>query len=580
MAIPHETLARAKAAADAAPSHPVLRYNLGLMLHEAGNAAEAAVSYAQATSLKPDFFQAWNNLGLALEDLNRQNEADSAFRQALAVRPDYPAALKNLGRLCSATGDVETARACYRRLSELEPENWTARVVAALMLPAVHASAEALSAVRQRFSTELDALLKHAETLTGTAEQRLGAVERHANFYLAYQGEDDLELQTGYARLTRRLLDGAIPELQGPRSLAETGRLRVGFASCFFRDCTVGHYFRSWITDLDPERFEVWVYLLGGPEDALTETLRRAAFNTVRVEGSLPQAARSILDSSPDVLVYPELGMNGRTYALAAMRLAPVQCAGWGHPVTSGHRTVDYFLSCAAMEPEDGDAHYIESLVRLPGMGTRYAKPDVGTTLSRTDLGLPEEAHLYLFPHAPYKIHPENDALVAGILAADPSGVLVLCDGFAPGQGRMLRQRLEKALAERGVAPDRLRMLPHLPRGSFLEVNRLCDVMLDTTRWSGGNTTVDALAAGLPVVARRGRFMRGRQSAGMLDIIGLPELIAQNDDDYAAIALRLCADKQWRNEVSCRIAAARKRLFDDRAPVAALAAFLLSLRKP
>ena len=169
---------------------------------------------------------------------------------------------------------------------------------------------------------------------------------------------------------------------------------------------------------------------------------------------------------------------------------------------------------------------------------------------------------------------------MAGILSADPEGRLVLCQGVAPEQGRMLRRRLERTLAARGVAPDRLHVLPHLPRASFLEANRLCDVMLDTTRWSGGNTTLDALAAGLPVVTRRGRFMRGRQSAGMLEIIGLRELIAENDEDYAAIALRLGRDKTWRDELSRRITATRERLFNDRAPAAALAAFFLSLRKP
>jgi len=578
-AITQQALARARAAADAAPHHPGLRYNLGVMLHEATDAAGAAAAYAQATRLKPDFFQAWNNLGLALEDLNRADEAVRAFRQALAVRPDYPAALKNLGRLSAAAGDEEAARACYRRLGGLEPGNWAARIAAALMLPAVYNSSEALAAVRQRFSTELEALIEQARTPAGTAEQRLNALERHNNFFLAYQGEDDRELQAGYARLTRGLLGDACPELRGPRPLSMTGRLRVGFASCFFRDCTVGHYFRSWITDLDPERFEVWVYLLGGPEDAVTDAIRRPVFNTVRATGSLPEAAQAILDSAPDVLIYPELGMNGRTYALAALRLAPVQCAGWGHPVTSGHATVDYFLSCAAMEPEDADAHYIESLVRLPGLGTCYTKPDVRTTLSRADLGLPEAAHLYLFPHAPYKIHPENDAVLAGILAADPEGRLVLCEGIAPEQGRMLRRRLEGALADRGVAPDRLRVLPHLPRASFLEANRLCDVMLDATRWSGGNTTLDALAAGLPVVTHRGRFMRGRQSAGMLEIIGLRELIAENGEDYAAIALRLGRGRAWRDDISHRIAAARDRLFDDRTPVAKLASFLLSTRQ-
>ena len=66
----------------------------------------------------------------------------------------------------------------------------------------------------------------------------------------------------------------------------------------------------------------------------------------------------------------------------------------------------------------------------------------------------------------------------------------------------------------------------------------------------------------------------------MLEIIGLRELIAENDEEYAAIALRLGRDRAWRDDASHRIAAARDRLFDDRAPAAALAAFLHSLRKP
>ena len=264
-AITQEAMARARALADASPRHPGLRYNLGVMLHEANDAEGAAAAYVQATRLRPDFYQAWNNLGLALEDLNRTQEAVQAYRQALAVRPDYPAALKNLGRLLAAAGEVESARACYRRLCELEPENWVARLTAGLMLPAVHASSEALATVRQRFSMELDALIEQADTPAGTAEQRLNALELHNNFYLAYQGEDDRELQARYARLTRRLLGDACPELRDRHPQGKAGRMRVGFASCFLRDCTVGHYFMSWITDLDQERFEVWVYLLGGP---------------------------------------------------------------------------------------------------------------------------------------------------------------------------------------------------------------------------------------------------------------------------------------------------------------------------
>ena len=44
-------------------------------------------------------------------------------------------------------------------------------------------------------------------------------------------------------------------------------------------------------------------------------------------------------------IVYPELGMDVTSFALAALRLAPVQAATWGHPETTGLPTIDYFLS-------------------------------------------------------------------------------------------------------------------------------------------------------------------------------------------------------------------------------------------
>ena len=46
-----------------------------------------------------------------------------------------------------------------------------------------------------------------------------------------------------------------------------------------------------------------------------------------------------------DVLVYPEIGMDAGVYFMAFTRLAPVQMVFWGHPVSQGHATIDYFVS-------------------------------------------------------------------------------------------------------------------------------------------------------------------------------------------------------------------------------------------
>jgi predicted O-linked N-acetylglucosamine transferase (SPINDLY family) len=117
-------------------------------------------------------------------------------------------------------------------------------------------------------------------------------------------------------------------------------------------------------------------------------------------------------------------------------------------------------------------------------------------------------------------------------------------------------------------------VLPQVGRDDYLRINLVCDAMLDTMHWSGGNTSLDALACGLPMVSLPGAFMRGRQSAGMLNLLGAPELIAHDRADYIAIATRLSNDSVWRRELSAHIRAGRERLFDVRDAIVSLETFL------
>ncbi len=116
-------------------------------------------------------------------------------------------------------------------------------------------------------------------------------------------------------------------------------------------------------------------------------------------------------------------------------------------------------------------------------------------------------------------------------------------------------------------------MLPSLAHKDYLRVNRVCDAMLDTLYWSGGNTSLDALACGLPIVTLPGALMRGRQTAGMLRVIGVTDLVAGDRGDYVRLATRLAGDAAWRGELRRRIEGARDKLFDDRAPIERLQAF-------
>lgn len=190
---------------------------------------------------------------------------------------------------------------------------------------------------------------------------------------------------------------------------------------------------------------------------------------------------------------------------------------------------------------------------------------------SRAELGLPATGTLYLFPHSPFKIHPDNDALVARVLAADPGGVLVTFAGQTAEATRAIGERLR---ATAGIDAARMVVLPAMGHHDYLRVNCACDALLDTLHWSGGNTSLDALACGLPMVTLPGALMRGRQTAAMLQMAGVPEQVARDADDYVRIAVRLGTDPVWRSGSSVRLVAGAAAVFDRREPIEALARFL------
>jgi len=107
-------------------------------------------------------------------------------------------------------------------------------------------------------------------------------------------------------------------------------------------------------------------------------------------------------------------------------------------------------------------------------------------------------------------------------------------------------------------------------------VNAVCDVMLDTLRWSGGNTSLDAIAAGLPIVTLPGKFMRGRQSMAMLRLVGCPDLVAADATDYVSKASLLLQDAGCRQDARARLQGSAPVLYEQRNAVESLQTTLLA----
>jgi predicted O-linked N-acetylglucosamine transferase (SPINDLY family) len=588
--------------------------NLASALRSAGRLTDAVAAIRKAIEAQPDYAIGYSTLGMLERDLGDERAAEASLRTALRLRPDLWAALAGLagllqrqsrldesaqlytralrqkpaatewfqlGVVLAERGDLAQARDAFARALAADPRHLRAALGLHLSLPMLYESAGDIAAARAAYADGLTALVDIVERCSrDRPPPEVIDTWQWSNFLLPYQGRNDKPLQVQYAALVARSIDIAAPELRQPIPPPPVAgrRIRVGFASGFFKVGTVGMYFRRWITGLDRAKFETCVYHLHPGVDEVASEIAGSVDRFRHLVGPkwrVANLASAIRADALDVLVYPELGMHSVSFALAALRLAPVQCAAWGHPTTTGHPTIDYYLSAEAMEPADAASHYSERLVLLPGIGTQYAPPRIPADADRARFALPEDKLLMLCPQSLFKVHPDNDGLLGAVLAATRNTMLVLFEGRHPALTDRFMRRLQAAFAAQGIAiRERAIVLPSLSHPDYLRVNRVCDFMLDTLHWSGGNTSLDALACGLPIVTLPGELMRGRQTAGMLGVIGVTDLIATDRDAYLRIACRLAGDAGWRNEMREQITRAQSRLFDDRAPIERLQSFI------
>jgi predicted O-linked N-acetylglucosamine transferase (SPINDLY family) len=145
-----------------------------------------------------------------------------------------------------------------------------------------------------------------------------------------------------------------------------------------------------------------------------------------------------------------------------------------------------------------------------------------------------------------------------------------------PSLSECLRKRLTAAFAEGGLDSERfLKWLPWQPRAAFLALMGRADVYLDTLRFSGFNTLLQAVEMSLPCVSYEGQHLRGRLGSGVLRQLGLTELIATDGASYVEIAVRLASDRHYRRDVARRMQAAGPRAYADRSAVEALEHSLL-----
>ncbi len=459
--------------------------NLGAVLQRLEHFADAEACFRRAVALKPGYAEAYNNLGTALMKQGRLAEAESAFRQAIAYSPGYAEPHNNLGILLRDMCRIDESVASFRAALALNPDNAKLHQNLIFTMDFGDFDAAFLQAERKRWAARF-----------APAQPRTA---RFAN----------------------------LPDPERP--------LRIGYVSADFKFHSSAVVFGAMLTGFDAGNFAVFAYSNTPVADDVTAIFQNAVTVWRPVVGLSDDAVVDLIEADAiDILVDLSGHSLGNRLKVFARRPAPIQITAWGYHTGTGLDAIDVFFSDPVLIPENEKGLYAERQVRyLPNAMSVFwpiPLPDVGP-LPASSAGVVTFGSFNRL----VKASDQTFAAWARVLGALPHSRFMMKTPELDEPSA--RDRVLRRFAEAGIGPERLILRGKTSwREHMLAFNEV-DIALDPFPQSGGVTTLESLAMGVPMVTLKWPTVSGRASASLLTALNMTDWIAATQDEYAEIAV-------------------------------------------
>jgi predicted O-linked N-acetylglucosamine transferase (SPINDLY family) len=298
-------------------------------------------------------------------------------------------------------------------------------------------------------------------------------------------------------------------------------------------------YIEPVLANHDANRVHVICYAEANRPDAVTARLQKLAHEwrwTCRLSNA--QLAERIREDRIDILVDLAGHTANNRLGAFARKPAPIQVTWLGFLGTTGLKSIDYRLTDDFLDPPGMPVRDIEELLGLPGGMCCYAGPP-----DAPDVGAPPALRngylTFGSLHQLFKLNAQVFDLWSEVLKAVPTARLLM---FRDSLAGTAQEHVRNQFAQRGIGNNRLDLRPGPCTDSYMGVYRQIDVTLDTFPVSGGVTTCESLWMGVPVLTLCGERPLARNSAALLNRVGLAEWVAHTSQQYVAVAKSIAED--------------------------------------
>jgi len=550
------------------PTHVEAYLNIGIALKELKRYDEALAAYEKAISINPDYAGAWSNKGLLYSELKRYDEALAAHEKAISINPDYAGAWSNKGLLYGELKRYDEALAAYEKAININPDYAEAWFNKGVLYGELKRYDEALAAYEKaiKINSDLDYLLGqyvHTKMLIGDWSKLdailstlTAKIKSSQKVSIPFSVLSALDLPDMHLKASKIWINDKYPPnfCLPPIAKNTHQKIQIGYFSADFRNHPVGLLTSKLFKLHSRETFKIIAFSLKntGQNDLIREELIQNFDQFIDVENQsdleIAQLSRSMgIDIAIDLGGHTQGSRTG----IFSYRAAPIQVNYLGYPGTMGAEYIDYIIADKTLIPEKSLCNYIEKIVYLPNtyiIDTRKIKVEQ-KHFERKDFGLPVNGIVFCAFNNAYKFNQKMLESWSRILIKVPNSVLWVTEN-----NPTFKQNLVSAFSSLKIDPHRIIFAQPLHfADDHLARHQLADIFLDTSPYNAHTTALDALKSGLPVVTLEGQAFAGRVAASVINAIGLPELIANTQEEYELKAIALATDPEELKKIKAQL---------------------------
>lgn len=486
--------------------------------------------YLEILDLEPQNRRALTCYASLLFALKRLDEALALFEKIIAQYPDDASTLLNMGNIYGTKRDFIRANEYYRKAYAINPFG-----------------GEIAGSYLYTMSFICD--WKEHEKVLATIE----ADERHvtSRTFPSVIFENNAKANLAYARTTIRHKFMPTHVLGDLKPLPAHEKIRIGYYSADFYHHATVMLIEGMLRAHDRSRFELYAFSLDfSKQDDYTGRIRDL-FDHYHDVSRLSDGAVTLLSRQLEIDIAIDLKgfTEGSRTAIFAERAAPVQINYLGFPGSMGAPYMDYMVADRYTITAENRQHFEEKIIYMPDcyQPNNPGRPSPGQGSARP-AELPDSKFVFCSFNNTYKLTPTVFDMWLRILAQAPHSVLWMLKTTEQAEANLLDY-----IQARGMDPARIVFAPMLMEADHLKRFVHADLFMDSFPCNAHTTASDALWAGVPIITRSGETFASRVAGSILHAVGLEELIADSEQAYEALALKIYRDREYHRQLKRRV---------------------------